>query len=244
MRSSEQIKPNRKVRRKREWEDTRRPAWVMWVSLACLLALLVTVLALTGSDRMSKPQAINGDALGPDNRESVVEYVERARETLEPGVDGTDGTGSADGTEARWALVTPVAPAGTEALSEIMSDQSDLRVSTLLSGGSQWALPEPAAGHRREDVFAEARELIAANAGTEIDDPSLDVLGVVVHGTPDQLRALAERGDVLAVEALPPDAVFGRFGLRPVAPGTDEDPDAPAAGDPPEDSAGTEELPQ
>ncbi|HIW92310.1 MAG TPA: hypothetical protein H9870_11695 [Candidatus Corynebacterium avicola] len=225
MRSPEKIAPNRRVRRKREWAETRRPAWVMWLSVACLVALAVGVLALSNSERMSKPQAINGDSLGPENDESVVDYVNRARETL----DGADGT---DASDPRWALVTPMQPAGTGALTGILSDQADLRVSTLLSGNTQWSLPEPASGHRREDVFAEARELMAANAGTGVDDPALDVLGVLVHGTPEQLRSLNDRPDVLTVEALPPDAVYGRIGLRPVS-ADPADPDAPAGDEEP-----------
>lgn len=226
MRSSEKIAPNRRVRRKREWAETRRPAWVMWLSVACLVALAVGVLALSNSERMSQPQAINGDSLGPENDETVVDYVNRARETLTEAESGAS--------EPRWALVTPMQPAGTEALTEILAEQADLRVSTLLSGNTQWSLPEPAEGHRREDVFAEARELMAANAGTGVDDPSLDVLGVLVHGSPEQLRSLDDRPDVLTVEALPPDAVYGRIGLRPVAADPDE-PDAPAGDVQPEE---------
>ncbi|MGO1949248.1 MAG: hypothetical protein ACTH1D_06410 [Mycobacteriaceae bacterium] len=223
-RTPAQIPENRKVRRKREWEDTRRPAWVMWVSVLCLVALAVTVVVLSNSDRMSKPQAINGDSLGPDNRETLPEYLERAQASLDDMGDYGDG--------ARWALVTPGQPADPGALSMMVSDQPDLRVSTLLTGNLQWPLPEPAAGHRREDVFASARELIAVNAGLEVGDPAIDTLGVVVHGTPDELTALAGRGDVLSVEALPPDAVFGRIGLRPVTAEARGNPEAPAAGGP------------
>ncbi|HJC86289.1 MAG TPA: hypothetical protein H9751_12280 [Candidatus Corynebacterium faecigallinarum] len=221
MRSSERIAPNRKVRRKREWADTRRPAWVMWLSVLCLVALGITVLTLSNSERMSRPQAINGDSLGPETGETVVDYVTRARESL---VEAETG---ADSDDPRWALVTPMVPAGTEPLTEMLSDQADLRVSTLLAGNTQWSLPEPAVGQHRGDVFAEARALMAANAGVEVDDPALDVLGVLVHGTPAQLRALDDRPDVLTVEALPADAVYGRIGMRPVSADA-EDSDAPA----------------
>ncbi|MGP9725073.1 hypothetical protein ACT3SZ_13765 [Corynebacterium sp. AOP40-9SA-29] len=205
MRASRQIAPDRKVRRRREWEDTRRPAWVMWLSVLCLVALAGTVIALAGSDRMSRPQAINGDMLGPDNSETLDEYVTRAGTTLR---DTSD--------EARWALVTPAEPAGTQELTEIFSGMSGMRVSTLLYANSRWEIAEPADGHRRADVFAAARDQVAANAGAGEDDPALDVLGVLVHATPDDLATLDDREDVLAVEALPPDASYGRFGLRAV----------------------------
>ncbi|WP_420100015.1 hypothetical protein [Corynebacterium sp.] len=211
-RPSRRIAPDRKVRRRREWEDTRRPAWVMWLSVACLVCLAVTVIALAGSERMSRPQAINGDALGPDNSETLDGYLDRAAASVQDAVDDTgDGQGA-----GRWALVTPVAPSGPDALAEIFGGMSDLRVSTLLFGNSRWEIPEPADGHRRADVFTTARDQVAVSAGTAQDDPALDALGVLVHGTPDDLADLADRPGVLAVEALPADAAYGRFGVRPV----------------------------
>lgn len=209
-RPSRRIAPNRKVRRRREWEDTRRPAWVMWLSVVCLVCLAVTVIALASSERMSRPQAINGDVLGPDNSETVDEYLTRAAES----VQDAEPTEPADA--ARWALMSPADPADPDELAEILSGMSALRVSTLLSAESRWEIPEPADGHRRADVFAATREQVAASAGVGLDDPSLDVLGVLVHGTPAELRELSGRPGVLAVEALPPDAAYGRFGLRPV----------------------------
>ncbi|MDN6704942.1 hypothetical protein [Corynebacterium glyciniphilum] len=209
-RPSRRIAPNRKVRRRREWEDTRRPAWVMWLSVVCLVCLAVTVIALASSERMSRPQAINGDVLGPDNSETVDEYLTRAAES----VQDAEPTEPADA--ARWALMSPAEPADPDELAEIFSGMSALRVSTLLSAESRWEIPEPADGHRRADVFAATREQVAASAGVGLDDPSLDVLGVLVHGTPAELRELSGRPGVLAVEALPPDAAYGRFGLRPV----------------------------
>lgn len=209
-RPSRRIAPNPKVRRRREWEDTRRPAWVMWLSVVCLVCLAVTVIALASSERMSRPQAINGDVLGPDNSETVDEYLTRAAES----VQDAEPTEPADA--ARWALMSPAEPADPDELAEIFSGMSALRVSTLLSAESRWEIPEPADGHRRADVFAATREQVAASAGVGLDDPSLDVLGVLVHGTPAELRELSGRPGVLAVEALPPDAAYGRFGLRPV----------------------------
>ena len=70
-RSAEQIPADKRTRRRLEWEDTRRPAWVMWLSVACLITLVVTVIALSNSDRMSQATAINGDVLGPETGEST-----------------------------------------------------------------------------------------------------------------------------------------------------------------------------
>ncbi|WP_297009463.1 hypothetical protein [uncultured Corynebacterium sp.] len=205
-RSAEQISADRRTRRRLEWEDTRRPAWVMWVSVACLVALVVTVVALSNSDRLSRPTAVNGDVLGPETGESTGDYLSRAADTL----------ASTTGDAPRWALVSPDGPADVAALTAVFSDQPDLRVSTLLAGGVQWALPEPAVGHRREDVFIGARQRVAASAGVPDTDEALRITGVIVHGTPAELHAVASTPGVRAVEPLPADAVYGRFGVRPL----------------------------
>lgn len=205
-RSAEQIPADRRTRRRLEWEDTRRPAWVMWLSVACLVALVVAVIALSNSDRMSRPGAVNGDALGPETGESTEDYLARAADAL----------AAATGDEPRWALVSPDGPADVAALTAVFTDQPDLRVSTLLAGNVQWTLPEPAVGHRREDVFTLARHRVAASAGVPDTDGALGITGVIVRGTPDQLRAVASTPGVRGVEPLPPDAVYGRFGSRPL----------------------------
>jgi hypothetical protein len=208
MRASEKIPADRRTRRKLDWEDTRRPAWVMWLSVACLVVLVAVVIALSTSDRVSGPQAVNGDSLGITTGEEVPAYVDRARGSLD----------AMTGDVPRWALVTPDHPATVDDLTAVFSPLPDIRVSTLLAGGTQQAVPEPAAGHQRADVFATARERAAAGAGAPVDDPALDVLGVVVHAAPADLTTLAHTPGVLAVEAAPQDAVFGRIGFRPVAP--------------------------
>ena len=47
-------------------------------------------------------------------------------------------------------------------------------------------------------------------------DPA--IIGLVVRAPPAQLRTLAQRPGVRAVEALPSDAVWGRFAVRPLQP--------------------------
>ncbi|MCI1256503.1 MAG: hypothetical protein LKG15_07430 [Corynebacterium provencense] len=207
----ERIPEDRRTRRRLEWQDTRRPAWVMWLSVACVILMGVALVALSNSERMSRPTAVNGDSLGPESGESLPAYAVRASETL------TDGeAGPAD--SVRWALVTPEEPldvAGLTTLFRPFAGVADLRVSTLLVGGVQWPVPEPAVGHRREDVFIAVRDRAAASAGVGVEDPSLRVTGVLVHARVPVLQDLAAARGVLAVEALPADAVFGRFGVRP-----------------------------
>ncbi|MDH2455929.1 hypothetical protein QDW14_05485 [Corynebacterium bovis] len=206
---------DRRRERALDWEATRRPAWVMWLSVACVVLLLVAVVALANSDRRAKPTAVNGDVLGPD-RETVAEYTRRARGELD----------AMTGDEARWALVTPATAQGPDGLAQLFGDLADVRVSTLLVGpNARETLPEPARGARRIDVFTAARDTLAVEAGTEPTDPALDAEGVLVHARPDALREIARRG-VRAVEPLPPDAVYGRFALRSVAVATDRVPGA------------------
>lgn len=44
------------------------------------------------------------------------------------------------------------------------------------------------------------------------------IIGLLARGTPAQLRAVADQPWVRAVEALPPDAVWHRFAVRPLQP--------------------------
>lgn len=217
--AAEKIPADRRTRRRLEWQDTRRPAWVMWLSVLCVLALVVTVIALSNSDRMSRPTAVNGDSLGPETGESLDDYATRAAATLA----GTDA--------ARWALVTPDAPVDTAGLTALFLPSAgvdDLRVSTLLVGGVQWAVPEPAVGRRREDVFTAVRDRAAVSAGVPATDVSLSVAGVLVHAPTAVLRDLASTPGVRAVEALPADAVYGRFAVRPAYSTPQAAPAAPA----------------
>lgn len=58
----------------------------------------------------------------------------------------------------------------------------------------------------------------AALTATRIRAGAPAIIGLVVRGSTDSLRAVATRPGVRAVEALPPDAVWGRFAVRPLQP--------------------------
>lgn len=203
-RQSQQVAADKKRSRQLDWEDTRRPAWVAWLSVLCLIALLVSILALSSSDRVSKPQNINGDQLGPFDVATSQEYFADSEQKLE----------QAQGDQPRWALVTPRAPMAPSKLARSVSDP-DLRVSTLLVGPVQWVIPEPASGLRRADVLRGAAEQMAEGAGVKPSD--IKVEGVLVRGTPEQLRAVAEDSAIAAVEPADAGAVYGRIGIRPVS---------------------------
>ena len=203
-RKSQQVAADKKRSRQLDWEDTRRPAWVAWLSVLCLIALLISILALSSSDRVSKPQNINGDQLGPFDVATSQEYFAEAEQKLE----------QVQGDQPRWALVTPRSPMPPSTLARSVRD-ADLRVSTLLVGPVQWVIPEPASGLRRADVLRKAAEQMAEGAG--VSPSAIKVDGVLVRGTPEQLRAVAEDSSIAAVEPAHEGAVYGRIGIRPVS---------------------------
>lgn len=207
-RQSQAVPKDKKRSRKLDWEETRRPTWVAWLAGLCLLALFCGILALSSSNRVSAPQNVNGDQLGPFDTASTQEYITQADAAL------NDMTGDA----ARWALVTPKEPESPVKLADAVADPG-LRVSTLLVGPVQWKLPEPAHGMRRVDVLRQAGETMASGAGLRESD--IKVEGVLVYGTPEQLRQIEKADGIAAVEPAHSGAVYGRIGVRPLTPASD-----------------------
>ncbi|OAH49608.1 hypothetical protein AYJ66_16410 [Dietzia cinnamea] len=163
-----------------------------------------------------------------------------------PGGSGDDGDdeGRATGPDAhRWALVSA---GGAWSVAEAAGAVRDLpRVSGLsvqvpVEGVAMpvtdVALAEPVAGEAgREAAFGRGLERAAARldlapAGSDrvaaaaaltasrirAGEPA--IIGLLVRGTTGQLRAVADHRGVRAVEALPPDAVYGRFAVQPLLP--------------------------
>lgn len=106
-------------------------------------------------------------------------------------------------------------------------------------------LAEPVAGETgRDQVFDRGLEQVAGRldgepqSGADVPDPpdpdraaavnaltvsriqggEPAIIGLLARGTTEQLRALADQPRVRAVEALPPDAVWQRFAVRPLQP--------------------------
>lgn len=166
------------------------------IALVAVLAIIAVIMVMSQSDRTAKPMAINGDQLGMDSGESVDDYLNRAAQSV------------SDASAPAWALVT-FDRALTPAAAGILLDQANLhRVGAALTDRYlPIALPEPTEGHNRGDVLEQQLK----NNGDQAD-----IEAVVVHDDGDTLRALAQMDGVFAVEALPSDAAWGRFGVRPV----------------------------
>lgn len=58
----------------------------------------------------------------------------------------------------------------------------------------------------------------AALTGARLQAGDAAIIGLVVRGTPEELRAAASQPGVRSVEALPGDSVWGRFAVRPLQP--------------------------
>lgn len=208
--------------RHRAHEPERRPGdgvspYVAIASLVCVVMLAAAMFFMAGSDRVSRPMNINGDMVGIETGETVADYAERAAKTLE------DPPPLADGSEAsrrapHWALVSFDPAVDAQVAAAAVDNIHGLRVSVLYAGQIvSRPLPEPTEGATRADVIDRELGLIrrAAGPGVQGNDP-VGVTGLLVRGTVLQLRGIQSRPGVVAVEALPADAVAGRFGVRPL----------------------------
>ena len=151
------------------------------------------------------------------------------------------GAHSASSAAHRWALVSAARAwtvADAEAVARDLPRVSGLMVQVPVDGVampvSEVVLTEPVAGESSRGP-AMSRGLERAAEGFETDnadrsaaagaltatriragDPA--IIGLIVRAAPEQLREVARLPDVRAVEALPADAVWGRFAVRPLQP--------------------------
>lgn len=175
----------------------KHPAYAWMTGFFVLLILVVW--ALSWSDRTAKPMPPNGDVLGPEAGESAEAYEYRVHESLETALRDWPE-------ESSWAMIAFQEPVDAMTAGEVTADI--LRVSAAVSNGeAPVVLPEPVAGTSRRDVF----ERVGMG---HVESP---ISALIVWDRPRALRAVAERQSVLSVEILPPDAQWGRFGVRPPA---------------------------
>ncbi|PFX05616.1 hypothetical protein CJ469_01034 [Nocardia farcinica] len=221
------------------------------VGVVVSAALLVGFFAVLGVLVPPRESGVGTDRLGPEHGEAVADYRARARQSL----DGAD-------TAERWALVSFTAPLPPGQLTGLGADlriaqvlyqvpmprvRTPLTVVPVPAGAAAvLASAEAAASQLRDalDPNALDPDTIDRNTADEryrrvlgvaaqrLTDGCACAVGVVVRGPLDRLRTLAENPAVRAVEALPADAIAGRFGVVPllpehvdvVAPGPDDGP--------------------
>ncbi|NMD58338.1 MULTISPECIES: hypothetical protein [Tsukamurella] len=204
-------------------------------------ALLVVALGLAfwlGSATPVRNVRPDGDRLGPQSGQAVAEYLAAARASL----------GAAPAGERRWALLSPAAEWTPD---EVWTRAAGLdRVGRVLVRvripGVQTPTAAVAPGQSREGVAAVNELAALAMPGLVAPGARGDaiarvtasrlragvpaVVGVVVWGTGDALRAVAGRPGVRSVQVLPRDgARFGVSALLPsytdtVTPGPDDRP--------------------
>jgi hypothetical protein len=195
------------------------------VAVVALLALVLVVGA--GTPPSTSPP---GAALGPETGEQVSAYTAGAAQSVA-------GAGAAD---ELWALLSPDAeldPAAAAALvggvrtarvllrvpldrvqtpldALEVADQGDLAAELTelarLAGGRQVGLAQVGAGRAAA---------IAQLAGTRLESGCACVVGLVLHGTGEQLRAVAARAGVRAVQVAPPGTGYGGLSVVPLLPG-------------------------
>ncbi len=186
-----------------------------WVSVAVLVALVMCLLYAVGAARPLPAPRLDGDRLGPDPGESVVAYVAAADASLHV----------APAADQRWALVSPVGEWTTdEVWRRLAVEVGDrVRIGRLLMRIPIDRVQTPTVtvppGQSAEGVAA-ANDLAADDVGDLVAPGSRgaaigsvsaarfrarvpSVVGAVVRGTGDELRAIAGEAGVRAVQVLP-----------------------------------------
>ncbi|WP_063036507.1 hypothetical protein [Nocardia grenadensis] len=183
-------------------------------------------------------EIVSTDRLGPDQGESIGEYLDRAQESL-------TGTDTAD----RWALVsfTEYRPAAAlrDQVGDLRIGQALYRVPLPRVSTPLVAVQTPAGDVALQRSGADAAWQLADQRRYVGDDRTARILdvaitrlragcacspGVVVRAPLPRLRDLTARPGIRAVEALPGDAVAGRFAIDPLLPDSTD-----PVGPPPDD---------
>ncbi|MFD4293972.1 hypothetical protein ACFWPA_11885 [Rhodococcus sp. NPDC058505] len=193
------------------------------ITAVCAAGLAATVVAL-GVANPPTPRTVGTDVLGPDPGEQVAGYLTRAADSV-----------AAAGPDVRWALVsfdTEVTASGAQALlGDVGASQLWFRVPIdrvqtpiVAVGVAGAASVARAPGYAAARVAGAASTddragRIAAVSASRLAGDCACVVAATVRAPQDDLLALAAGEGVWAVEALPADAVFGRFAVRPLLPG-------------------------
>ncbi len=171
---------------------------------AAYVVLALIVVAGFGIFGQQSVTYLQGDQLGPDTGESRQDYVQRAQETVDAARQPT------------FALVTFARPLEPADAAEVVRPAG--RVNAVVIGAASLvAVPEPVEGENRSDVFSRTLERVADGlAGLGSVPAPQRLTAVVVYDGGEVLRELSADERVATVEAVPADAPWGGFGIRPV----------------------------
>ncbi|WP_029903334.1 hypothetical protein [Nocardia brasiliensis] len=188
-----------------------------------VVVVVVGLVVLLGVLSPPREAGVFTDRLGPERGEQVADYLARARDSL----NGTD-----DG--EHWALVSfteAVAPeqipphSGGLRVAQVLYRVQIPRVQTPLvavpvpagdaaavasADAAAWLLPRPGPDERSTRIIALSAARLRAGCPCTV--------GLVLRGPLESLRNLAAQNGVRAVQALPADAVAGRFAVVPLLP--------------------------
>lgn len=178
--------------------------------------------------RTTDPEALRWALISAEQAWSVPEAVAAARDV--PRVSGLYVQVPIEGVAMPVTGVTTAEPVTAEPDRAPVFDRGLEQVARRLDSGSR-SNPEPSATPAPDGP--DAPDGTAGTAGPAGDDRAAAVnaltaarirsgepaiIGLVARGTLPQLRAVADRPGVRAVEALPADAVWERFAVRPLQP--------------------------
>lgn len=194
---------------------------------ACAFVLaLVALFAVVGVMNPLPRPGVSTDRLGPDNGETVGEYIARSAASV---------TDSAADDDLHWALVsfdTEVSPAYAyeaaggvrvgQVLVRVPLDRVQTQVIAVGVPGTEKSVLES------EDVAASKLQgsMGQWDRGAQIDAVSASrlsagcdcVVGLVVHAPASSAQSIQVKAGVRAVESLPADATAGKFAVRALLP--------------------------
>lgn len=203
-----------------------------------LLVVLVTALVWwAGGDDNARPRPFAGDHLGPHVQQSRADYTALADASLAAALQRAPE-------QPAFAMLSFAAPLSSADAGSLVADLRRVGTlitqdAQILALPEPAAIPEPAAdpeptaipdrtGISSDSEIAAARtqiftSTIAAASGTKpsqiVESPreieSSGIIAAIAYDTPRKLEAFTHDPRVDAVEVLPPDAVWGQFGISP-----------------------------
>ena len=176
------------------------------VAALAVVALLGALTLAFLDDATHRPVPPQGDMLCTETGEPFTAYAERAEQSL---LD-------APADQPVYALVTFTDPLTPEEAGAVLDNVERVNA-MLVELAAPFPLPEPIEGEDRADVFQRELDRIGASLQGVTTVPVPERLdAVVIRDNGNVLLLLSEVPQVATIEALPADAAWGRFAVRPV----------------------------